>query len=119
MSLVHLLIMPTVCGLAVYLAPVDLCRSAFVKTNQNQASTDIEYQDRWGRYAEGVKPEPVSGLDVELVSFLVDYKDPTDHLPDQLRVRFYLPAQGEVDLIVREQDLRFYYWLDKVKAPSP
>lgn len=100
-----------------YLAEADLHPSVFDKTNPNQASTGLEYQDRWGRYAEGVKPEPVSGFDVELVSVLVDYKDPTDRLPDQLRVRFYLPVQEEVDLIVREQDFRFYYWLDKVKAP--
>jgi hypothetical protein len=81
----------------------------------NQTKAVLEYQDRGGRYAEGIKPEPVSGYDIELISVLVDYKDFTDHLPDQLRVRFYLPNQSEVNLIVRELDFQFYYWLDRVK----
>lgn len=97
---------------------VNLQPSLLAKADQNKASTDLEYQDRGGRYAEGVKPAPVSGYDIELISVLVDYKEAIDRLPDQLRVQFYLPDQKHVGLIVREQDFRFYYWLDKVKPPS-
>jgi hypothetical protein len=57
----------------------------------------------------------VAGYDIEVLSVLVDYKDPTDSLPDQLRVRFYLDKKIDVYLNIREHDYRLYYWLDKVK----
>jgi hypothetical protein len=79
------------------------------------AQTDVEYQDRGGRYSEGVKPQPISGYDIEVISVLVDFKEAADRLPDQLHVKFYLPSQSEVYLTVRELDNRLFYWLDKVK----
>jgi hypothetical protein len=78
------------------------------------AQPDIEYQKR-GEYYEGVRPKPVSGYDIEVLSALVDYKEPTDRLPDQIRVRFYLDNKADIHLIIREQDYRLFYWLDKVK----
>jgi hypothetical protein len=82
-----------------------------------QAKPNLEYHDR-GRYAEGIKPEPVSAYDIELISALVDYKESAAHLPDQLKVWFYLPGQSEVNFVVRELDYQLYYWLDSVKPPA-
>lgn len=78
------------------------------------AQSDLDYQNR-GEYYEGIRPKPVSGYDIEVLSVLVDYRDPADHLPDQLRARFYLDRKTEVYLNIREQDYRLFYWLDKVK----
>ncbi len=77
------------------------------------ADPNLDYQNRGDRF-EGVKPKPVSGYDIELISVLADYQEPATQLPDQLRVGFYLPSQTPVHLTVREQDYRLYYWLDKV-----
>lgn len=78
------------------------------------ADLNLEYQNRGDRF-EGVKPKPVGGWNIELISVLADYQEPATQLPDQLRVGFYLPSQKPVHLTVREQDYRLYYWLDKVK----
>jgi len=78
------------------------------------ADANLDYQNRGDRF-EGVKPKPVSGYDIEVISVLADYQEPATQLPDQLRVGFYLPSQIPVQLTVREQDYRLYYWLDKVK----
>ncbi len=78
------------------------------------ADANLDYQNRGDRF-EGVKPKPVSGYDIEVISVLADYQEPSTQLPDQLRVGFYLQSQAPVHLTVREQDYRLYYWLDKVK----
>ena len=78
------------------------------------ADASLNYQNRGDR-SEGVKPKPVSGYDIELISVLADYQEPVTQLPDQLRVGFYLQSQTPIHLTVREQDYRLYYWLDKVK----
>lgn len=75
---------------------------------------NLDYQNRGDRF-EGVKPKPVSGWNIEVISVLADYQEPSTRLPDQLRVGFYLQSQIAVHLTVREQDYRLYYWLDKVK----
>jgi hypothetical protein len=82
------------------------------------ADSNLDYQNRGDRF-EGVRPKPVSGYDIELISVLVDYQEPSAQLPDQLRVAFHLPAQAAVQLTVREQDYRLYYWLDKIKPATP
>ncbi|MDF0652230.1 MAG: hypothetical protein P0121_12285 [Nitrospira sp.] len=78
------------------------------------ADSNLDYQNRGDRF-EGVKPKPVSGYDIEVISVLADYQEPATQLPDQLRVGFYLQSQTPVHLTVREQDYRLYYWLDRVK----
>jgi hypothetical protein len=78
------------------------------------AQSELDYQRREGYY-EGIRPRPVSGFDIELISVLADYQEPADRLPEQLRVKFYLENQTAVHLIVREQDYRLFYWLDQVK----
>lgn len=80
------------------------------------AQVDLEYQKR-GNYYEGIRPKPVSGYDIEVLSVLVDYKEPGEGLPEQLHVRFFLERPTDVHLTVREQDYRLFYWLDKVKLP--
>lgn len=78
------------------------------------AESNLDYQNR-GDHFEGIRPKPVSGYDIEVISVLVDYQEPADTLPDQLRVAFYLQGQAPVHLTVREQDYRLFYWLDRVK----
>ena len=78
------------------------------------AQPELEYQNR-GEYNEGIKAKPVSGYDIEVISVLVDYQEPADQFPNQLRVTFHLQGQTAVHLTVREQDYRLFYWLDNVK----
>jgi hypothetical protein len=78
------------------------------------ADSNLDYQNRGDRF-EGVRPKPVSGYDIEVISVLADYQEPAPQLPDQLRVGFYLQNLTPVHLTVREQDYRLYYWLDRVK----
>ena len=82
------------------------------------ADSNLDYQNRGDRF-EGIRPKPVSGYDIELISVLADYQEPATQLPDQLRVGFYLQSQTPVHLTVREQDYRLYYWLDKIKPAKP
>ncbi len=84
------------------------------------AQLDLQYQSRGDRY-EGVKPKPVSGYDIELISVLADYQEPqkTDGFPKRVTLRFYLDSADEVHLTVRELDYRAYYWLDKVQPAEP
>lgn len=77
------------------------------------AEPQLQYQHRGNRY-EGIKPKPVSGYDIELISALVDYKEEVRQMPDQFRLRFYLNQPSEVHITVRELDYKYYYWMDKV-----
>jgi hypothetical protein len=79
---------------------------------------ELQYQHRGNRY-EGIKPKPVSGYDIELISVLADYRDEVRQMPDRLKVRFYLEQAAEVYLTVRELDYKYYYWMDKVRPPRP
>ncbi len=84
------------------------------------AQLDLQYQQRGDRY-EGVKPKPVSGYDIELISVLTDYQEPIqgEGFPKRLTVQFYLEKEEEAYLTVRELDYRAYYWLDKVQPTQP
>lgn len=82
------------------------------------AQPDLQYQKRNDHY-EGVKPKPVSGYDIELISVLVDFREEIKDMPDRFKVRFYLNRRSEVYLTVRELDYKYYYWLDKVKPLHP
>ena len=61
------------------------------------ADSNLDYQNRGDRF-EGIRPKPVSGYDIELISVLVDYQEPTTQLPDQLRIAFHLQSQTAVQL---------------------
>jgi hypothetical protein len=79
----------------------------------------LEYQDRGNRH-EGLKPKPVSGYDVELLSALVDYREASPGWPPTLHLKFYLPAAEPVFVTVRQpRPKTAYYWLDKVTPPAP
>jgi hypothetical protein len=78
------------------------------------AQDDLSYQRRADRY-EGIKPKPVSGFDIELLSALIDYRDHPEKLGERFHVRFFLPRSEDVHIVVRELDYRNYYWLDRVK----
>lgn len=80
----------------------------------------LQYQNRGDRYYEGLKPKPVSGYDIELLSAIVDYHEPGPAWPPALRLKFYLPAAEPVFVTVRQPRPRtVYYWLDKVVPPAP
>ncbi len=90
--------------------------SVLIVTTPLGAQIDLQYQKRGDRF-EGVKPKPVSGYDIELISVLADYQEPvkTEGFPKRVTLRFYLDGDDEVHFTVRELDFRAYYWLDKVE----
>lgn len=77
------------------------------------AQVELQYQNR-GSWYEGIKPKPVSGYDIELISVLVDYQEMSDTFPAKVKLRFYTPQAADVFLTVRELDYRYFYWLDRV-----
>jgi hypothetical protein len=85
------------------------------------AQLDLQYQlrsqEQLGSWKEGVKPKPVSGGNVELISVLADYQEPaaSRKFPNSVKLQFYLDHTHDVFLTVRELDYRTYYWLDKVQ----
>ncbi len=82
------------------------------------AQVELEYQNR-GRYHEGVKARPIASSEIELVSVLVDHREPVGPLPDEIKVKFFLQDEVDVHLVVRELDYKHYYWLDRVQPPRP
>lgn len=79
----------------------------------------LQYQSRGDRY-EGLRPKPVSGYDVALLSARVDYRTTGEAWPDRLRLRFFLPVGAGPHIIVRQlRSKSRYYWLDRVKPLSP
>jgi hypothetical protein len=84
-----------------------------------QYDPTLQYQNRGNRF-EGLKPKPVSGYDIELLSALVDYREPSPAWPPMLHLKFYLPAAEPVFVTVRQpRPKTAYYWLDKVVPPAP
>jgi len=78
----------------------------------------LQYQDR-GNRREGIRPKPVAGGDIELISARVDYKEEAVQLPDRLRLKFYLDRPAAVHVTVREVDYVHYYWMDHVQPDQP
>jgi hypothetical protein len=84
-----------------------------------QYDSALQYQNRGNRH-EGLKSKPVSGYDVELLSALVDWREPSSAWPETVHLRFYLPTAEPVFVTVRQpRPKTTYYWLDKVEPPSP
>ncbi len=79
------------------------------------APSALEYQDRGDRH-EGIRPRPVGGADIEVISFRVDHRERAQAMPERLALRFFLHEASEVALTVRELEYRHYYWLDEVRA---
>ena len=86
--------------------------------SQVQSTLGVQYQNRGNRH-EGIKPKPVSGYTIELMSALVDYKDEALHVPDQFKIKFYLEGPSKAYVTVRELDYKYYYWMDKVQPSKP
>ena len=87
---------------------------AFALQSSALAADDYAYKLRGNRH-EGVKDRPISGYNVELLSATVDFfEEPVDP-QGLLRIRFYLPEDGAVYLVVREIDRKHNYWLDSVQ----
>jgi hypothetical protein len=82
------------------------------------AQQELAYQKRAYRF-EGIKPNPVSGFDIELLSARIDHQDDPDRIGERLYARFYLDQARVVNLFVRELDYKYYYWLDKVEPKTP
>jgi hypothetical protein len=86
----------------------------------SQYPSDLQYQSRDSNRHEGLKPKPVSGYDVELLSALVAWSEPTQSWPENLHLRFYLPAAQSVSVTVRQpRPKTTYYWLDQVVPSAP
>ena len=90
------------------------------------AQLDLQYQTRGDqirgdRWKEGVRPKPVSGYDIELISVLTDYQEPITEgrFPKKVKLRFYLDKEQPVYVTVRELDYRTYYWLNNVELKTP
>jgi hypothetical protein len=84
-----------------------------------QYDSKLQYQNRGNRY-EGLKPKPVSGYDIELLSALVDYREPSSGWPPTLHIEFYRPADEPVFVTVRQpRPKTVYYWLDKIVLTAP
>lgn len=90
----------------------------FIVATPVSAQIELEYQNRGNRH-EGIKPKPVSGYDIELISARVDYKEEVKQTPDRLKVRFYLERPSAVYLTVRELDYKHYYWMDNIQPSAP
>jgi hypothetical protein len=82
------------------------------------AQIELQYQNRGDRH-EGIKPKPVKGTDLELISVLVDYQEPTTIFPDQLKMKFFLENDHPIFITVRELDYRHYYWMDEITPAQP
>lgn len=79
--------------------------------------SELQYQSRGDRW-EGVKPKPISGFNVEVISVMVDYNEPNEMFPPRLTVKFFLEKPTQAYLTVRERDYKFFYWMDQVKPSS-
>ncbi|MEO5742378.1 MAG: hypothetical protein ABIS29_17470 [Vicinamibacterales bacterium] len=78
------------------------------------AQQEVQYQRR-GNRSEGIKPRPVSGYDVELLSAVVDTPEDMSKLGAMLGFRFFLKEQVSVYPLVRELENKHYYVLDNVQ----
>lgn len=90
-----------------------LCALTLVESAAS-AQENLQYQRR-GNRNEGIKPRPVSGYDVELLSARVDHPEDMSTLGATLAFRFFLKERTEVFPLVRELEYRYDYVLDKVQ----
>jgi hypothetical protein len=81
---------------------------------KNISSTDKRaYKDRGDR-CEGIHPQLVSGYDIELISAMANYREPTKGLPEYFKLKFCLPEGiNDVHVKVRELEYEHYYRMDK------
>jgi len=86
------------------------------------ADHHLDYQPRGDRW-EGIKPLPVSGHDIELLSAMTyhgkEQQPKWQPPPSQCKLQFYLPAQKTVNLkavkfTVRELKAKHFYWMENI-----
>jgi hypothetical protein len=82
------------------------------------AEMHLQYRNRGNRF-EGVRPKPVSGYNIELISARADYKEEGNRMPERFKVKVYLEQPSQVHVTVRELDCKYYYWMDKVQPAEP
>lgn len=101
------------------LAPLLLCLATLPAA---LSADQYDYQDRGDR-SEGIRPRPVSGDDIALISArAAPVGGPTGAPPERMRLSFILPPDASperVRIAVRELDYRHYYWMDKVHGATP
>ena len=74
---------------------------------------ELKYRDRGDRF-EGILQPQVAGYDIELLSAIIDYQEPSDGIPPYLKVKFYLKQSYRPFLVARELDVTYHYWMDNV-----
>jgi hypothetical protein len=74
---------------------------------------ELDYQNRGDRW-EGIKAQPVSGQDIELLSALVDHRENWKHLPSNCKLKLYLQNAVDVDIEVQELRPKHFYKMDRV-----
>jgi hypothetical protein len=83
----------------------------------NGAVSSTEYCDRGNRF-EGTRTLPVTGESLELVSVQVCRPDAPARPGDPMHVTFYLPDTSVVSIVVREVELSYNYWMDRVRPSA-
>jgi len=87
--------------------------------DQISFSQNFEYTSRGNppdRY-EGLKPNPVSGLGIELLSAVINYQETEKRtIPSRYKLKFYLP-ETSAHITVRELIPTHFYWMDQVRQP--
>lgn len=96
------------------LALLVLCALTLVANTAFAVQENLQYQRR-GNRSEGIKPRPVAGYDVELLSARVDHSEDMSRLGTTLAFRFFLKERAEVYPLVRELEYKHDYVLDNVQ----
>lgn len=77
----------------------------------------LQYSQRKGGYSEGIRTKWATGeAGLALVAAMVDHSDPDAQLPSSYRALFYLPAEADVYLAIREVEPVYFYWLEPEAA---
>ncbi|MDM8559636.1 hypothetical protein [Candidatus Parabeggiatoa sp. HSG14] len=87
--------------------------SLFVMHTPIVYGDELDYQNRGDRW-EGIKPQPVSGQDIELLSASVDHSENWKPLPSNCKLKFYLQSAVDIDIEVQELRPKHFYKMDRV-----
>ena len=83
-----------------------------------QFDDNLSYRSR-GRYKEGRRGAPSTGVPLDLVAAMIDHREqPYAQLPGTFSALFYLPEKERVYLRIREIDPEYYYWLGDIEPDS-
>lgn len=87
------------------------------------SDSSLQYKSR-GNRNEGILPKPISGYDIELISFQALYSNRSvafnpNKSADYARFKFYLQKEEKVWLLLREINDEKYYRADSFKPDKP